>query len=155
MKALKIVALVSILALFQIACGEAGNGNGNRPAASSNMNKPAENGNANKPAGTVVVDNANTGATANANTPAPASNVDAVALFKEQKCANCHAEDGKGKVKGTPDFTNAEWQSKKTDDELANGIKKGDPPKMPPFGAKLTDDQVKALVSYVRTFAKK
>jgi mono/diheme cytochrome c family protein len=67
---------------------------------------------------------------------------------------NCHGEDGKGKREGTPDFTSAEWQSKESDEELTEQIKKGDPPKMPAFESKLNEDQIKALVAYVRSFAK-
>jgi cbb3-type cytochrome c oxidase subunit III len=149
MRVLKIVALIS-LAAFLTACGDTGtsNGNGNRSAGASNNNRAAT------PA---TADNSNTTPSANANqsaTAATASNVDAAALFREQKCVNCHGEDGKGKRKGTPDFTNAQWQSKESDEELAEQIRKGDPPKMPPFESKLNEEQIKALVAYVRSFAK-
>jgi hypothetical protein len=33
-------------------------------------------------------------------------------------------------------------------------IKLGKPPKMPPYEGKLTDGQIKALVAYIRSFAK-
>jgi mono/diheme cytochrome c family protein len=58
-------------------------------------------------------------------------------------------------MKGAPDFTNADWQAKESDADLIEGIKKGDPPKMPPYKDKLNDDQIKSLVAYVRSFAKK
>lgn len=146
MKALNVVALIS-LSTFLIACGETGtdNGNGNRSAVANNSNRPA-----------ATASNTNASSSANINQSANVTTaaVDAAALFREQKCANCHGEDGKGKREGTPDFTSAEWQSKESDEELIEQIKKGDPPKMPPFESKLTEDQIKALVAYVRSFAR-
>jgi mono/diheme cytochrome c family protein len=38
--------------------------------------------------------------------------------------------------------------------QLTNAIKKGDPPKMPAFESKLSEEQIKALVAYVRSFKK-
>jgi mono/diheme cytochrome c family protein len=61
--------------------------------------------------------------------------------------------DGKGKVKGTPDFTNADWQKKQTDKELAAIIRIGKKP-MPPYESKLSDPEITALVTYVRSLAK-
>jgi cytochrome c oxidase cbb3-type subunit 3 len=71
-------------------------------------------------------------------------------------CAGCHGADGKGKpaFKDIPDFTNAAWQAKETDAELIETIKNGHKP-MPAYKDKLSDDQVKALVAYVRQFARR
>ena len=149
MRVLKIVALISLPA-FVVACGggdmNVNSGNGNRSAVTSNSNRPA-----------VTASNSNTSSSANANqsVTATATDIDAAALFREQKCVNCHGEDGKGKRKGAPDFTNAQWQNKESDEDLAEQIREGDPPKMPPFGSKLNEEQIKALVAYVRSFANK
>ncbi len=75
---------------------------------------------------------------------------DGAALYKSKMCAACHGADGAGK---TP-LNTADVQ-KLSDADLAKTIADGKPPKMPGFKAKgLTDDQIKALVSYIRTFKK-
>jgi cbb3-type cytochrome c oxidase subunit III len=93
-----------------------------------------------------------------AQKPSPAAtagpNVNAADLFAAQKCTTCHGADGKGKLKGVPDFTDAAWQKKQTDTEMIETIKKGHKP-MPPYEGKITDDQITALVAYVRSFGKK
>jgi len=73
-------------------------------------------------------------------------------LFKS-KCAMCHGPDGKGKMAGTKDLGSAEVQ-KASDADLTATITKGKPPKMPAYEGKLTADQIKSLVAYVRTFKK-
>jgi len=73
------------------------------------------------------------------------------------KCAGCHGADGKGneRLKGrVPDFTNADWQKKHSDDEFTQIIKEGKRP-MPPFKDKLSDDEIKAVIGKVRSFASK
>jgi cytochrome c6 len=69
------------------------------------------------------------------------------------KCAMCHGADGKGKMAGTKDLGSAEVQ-KASDADLTAAIAKGKPPKMPANEGKLTADQIKSLVAYVRTFKK-
>ena len=71
-----------------------------------------------------------------------------------QKCAMCHGPDGKGKMKGAPDFTDSTWQKKQTDVEMIATIKNGHKP-MPPYEGKLSDEQINALVAYIRALAKK
>ena len=81
------------------------------------------------------------------------------ALFKEY-CVKCHGEDGtgntpKGKQLMARDFTDAEWQSSKSDADLVKTITKGGED-MPAFGKKLTKEQIESLVKNdVRGFAKK
>src|SRR5215471_7231773 len=86
--------------------------------------------------------------------PSPAAtaapSVNAADLFGAQKCTTCHGADGKGKLKGSPDFTDAAWQKKKTDAEMIEMIKKGHKP-MPPYEGKITDSEITALVAYVRS----
>jgi cbb3-type cytochrome c oxidase subunit III len=112
--------------------------NANAPAAGENANAASKNSNA-------------------AGATSTASNIDAAALFNNEtspKCASCHQPDGKGKqgIKEIPNFTDAAWQKKTTDAEMIKTIKEGHKP-MPAYKDKLSDDQIKALVAYVRKFA--
>lgn len=77
---------------------------------------------------------------------------DAAATYKA-KCAMCHGADGKGGKMGTKDFASPEIQGL-TDAQLADIISKGKPPKMPAYGDKLKDSEIKDLVAYIRTFKK-
>jgi cytochrome c6 len=71
------------------------------------------------------------------------------------KCAICHAKDGVGtpswRAKGQPDFSNAEWQKSVSDEQLAASIKDGKG-KMPSFASRLTEEEIKSLVTQVRAF---
>jgi mono/diheme cytochrome c family protein len=88
---------------------------------------------------------------------------DAAKTFRA-KCANCHGEDGKGqttmgKKLSIKDWTDAKAMKGLTDEKITSTIKdgvKGDDgkDKMKPFAGKLTDDQIGALVAYVKTFMK-
>ena len=78
-------------------------------------------------------------------------------------CAACHGKDGRGQTKagrmaGAKDQTDAAYQSGITDDKMfasiKEGLKDGDKEKMKPFKEKLTDDEIKALVAYVRALKK-
>ena len=79
---------------------------------------------------------------------------DAAGTFKA-KCAMCHGADGKGGKMGTRDFASAEVK-KETDAELTDIISKGKPgpPKMPAYGDKLKDTEIKDLVAYIRGLGK-
>jgi mono/diheme cytochrome c family protein len=88
---------------------------------------------------------------------APARADDAAALYKA-KCAGCHAPDGSGstpagKALKVSDLR-ADDTQKKTDAELIDVTAKGKD-KMPAFKDKLTADQIKQLVAYIRELAKK
>ena len=76
---------------------------------------------------------------------------DAAAMFK-QKCSMCHGADGKGYAAiKTPDFTDPKWQESITDEKIVETIKsgrKGTP--MPPFADKLKEEEIQALVKYIR-----
>lgn len=91
--------------------------------------------------------------------PAEASsqavNVDAAALFAKN-CAKCHGKDGRaktfrGKLTAARDFTNAEWQARVSDDTLAASVANGRG-SMPSFRKKLSADEIKSLVAYIRGF---
>ena len=77
---------------------------------------------------------------------------DAAALYKS-KCQVCHGADGKGSAAGlklgVKDFHSPEV-AKQSDDELFKATKEGKG-KMPKYDGKLTDDQIKSLVKYIRT----
>lgn len=81
------------------------------------------------------------------------------ALFKEY-CVKCHGEDGKANTpKGNQlmarDFTDAEFQSSKADADLIKTVTNGHED-MPPFGKKLSKEQIEDLVKNdVRGFRKK
>jgi len=81
----------------------------------------------------------------------PAFADDAAATYKA-KCAMCHGPDGKGGKMGTRDFASAEVKAE-TDAQLTDIITKGKG-KMPAYGGKLTDADIKALVGQVRSFQK-
>jgi cytochrome c oxidase cbb3-type subunit 3 len=144
MKALKQSLILALAVFLTLACGTAENtgGNANQPAANSNSGSA--------PPQAVVVN-------LNANSPAQpqAASAAGAAIYAQQNCAMCHGADGKGnpKMKDVPDFTNAAWQQKETDADFANMIKNGKKP-MPAYGSKLNDEQIKALVAHVRSFAR-
>ncbi|MFY9729050.1 MAG: cytochrome c [Candidatus Acidiferrales bacterium] len=76
-----------------------------------------------------------------------------LATFKA-KCASCHGADGKGKAAlKTQDLASAEVQ-KMSDAELTTITADGKG-KMPAYGKSLKPDQIKDLVAYIRSFAKK
>jgi|SRR5713226_5020496 mono/diheme cytochrome c family protein len=73
-------------------------------------------------------------------------------------CMQCHGPDGSantsmGKALNAKDLTNAQIQSSLTDAEAAAAIKDG-MTKMIAFGGRLSDDEIKSLVAYVRTLKK-
>ena len=83
---------------------------------------------------------------------------DGAALFKS-KCAVCHAPDGSGsgamgKQLGVGDLRSDAVQ-KQTDAQLNDSITNGKGTKMPAYKGKITDDQIKGLVGYIRELAKK
>jgi cytochrome c553 len=78
-------------------------------------------------------------------------------------CASCHGKDGKGQTKmgakaGVKDYTDAKVQDAMKDDAAFKAVKEGlkekDKELMKPFAEKLTDDEIKALITYIRTFKK-
>lgn len=78
------------------------------------------------------------------------------ATLYAQSCARCHGRDGRGRTfRGrlvrARDFTDAAWQTDVTDEHLFNSIKSGRG-RMPAFGRRLSDEEVNALVAFVRRF---
>lgn len=77
-------------------------------------------------------------------------------------CAKCHGPDGKGETKmgkkaEVKDFTDAKIQASFKDEEMIKaikeGVKDGDKTRMKAAEG-VTDDEIKALVAYVRTLKK-
>jgi mono/diheme cytochrome c family protein len=86
---------------------------------------------------------------------------DSKALY-EKSCQKCHGADGKGdgamgKRVGCKDYTDAKVQDALKDDvafkSIKEGLKKDDKTLMQPV-KDMTDDQIKGLVKYMRTFKK-
>lgn len=81
----------------------------------------------------------------------------------ESLCQKCHGAEGKGDTKmgqklGAKDFTDATVQANMKDDAAFKAIKEGlkspdDKTLMKPFDT-LSDDEVKALVAYIRGLKK-
>lgn len=81
----------------------------------------------------------------------------------EKHCMKCHGKDGKGQTKmgrqsGVKDYTDPKVVAEMNDDKALKTIKEGITEKgkerMKPYGGELTDDEIKALIAYMRTFKK-
>lgn len=135
MKFLKIVFTISALLIFIVACNET------------------------KPTNSITANNANsTAKDTNAATPSTTLNELAAAqvIYKE-KCSRCHQDDGSG---GKVDFDGTTINAENlTTDKMKNMddakyikyIEEGIPDEgMPAFKGKLTDEQIKDVVKYIR-----
>ena len=80
----------------------------------------------------------------------------------EKSCAKCHGADGKGETKmgkklEIKDFTDAKVQADMKDDAMLKaikeGVKDGEKTRMKAVEG-LSDEEMKALVDYVRKFKK-
>jgi cytochrome c553 len=78
-------------------------------------------------------------------------------------CVKCHSKDGKGNTKmgrqaGVKDYTDAKVQAEMKDDKALKTIKEGitenGKEKMKAYAGDLTDDEIKALIAYMRAFKK-
>jgi mono/diheme cytochrome c family protein len=83
--------------------------------------------------------------------------VDAAAIYSA-KCAKCHGSDGSGvekyKKKGQKSFTDSAWQKTRSDAQLTASINNGKGEAMAAWKGKLTAEEIKALVAYVRSLKK-
>ena len=91
-----------------------------------------------------------------------ASAADVKENWETKKCVTCHGPDGKGDTKmgkkvEVKDFTDAKYQASMKDEEMfkaiKEGLKDGEKVRMKAVEG-LSDDEVKALVKYVRDFKK-
>ncbi|MDX1953293.1 MAG: cytochrome c [Verrucomicrobiota bacterium] len=81
----------------------------------------------------------------------------------DKNCAKCHGPDGKGQTRmgkqaGARDYTDEKVQAELDDARAFKSIKEGQTIKgkeaMKPFGDKLSDDEIKELVTLMRAFKK-
>jgi mono/diheme cytochrome c family protein len=81
----------------------------------------------------------------------------------EKQCQKCHGPDGKGQTRmgrqsGVKDYTDPKVQDEMKDENAVKIIKEGivekGKKKMDPYKDKLTDDEIKALIAYIRNFKK-
>ena len=81
----------------------------------------------------------------------------------DANCAQCHGKTGSadtkmGKQLNAKDLTDPKVQAAFTDakatESIKNGVKEGGKTTMKAFGDKLSADEIKALVAYVRTLKK-
>jgi cytochrome c553 len=81
----------------------------------------------------------------------------------DKSCAKCHGKDGKGDTKmgvksGCKDYTDAKVQEAMKDDNafkvIKEGLKDKDGKTLMKPTEDLSDDEIKALVAYMRTFKK-
>ena len=127
-------------ALFAMACGQASN------TSTTTANAPA----ANKPAGNTT-----------ATTPSPAATVETAAMGKQlytQYCSKCHKDDGTGgptEIEGKkikPDNLTSDKIKAFSDEKIAGYIKDGVPDEgMPAFKDRLSEEQIAAVIGYIRT----
>jgi mono/diheme cytochrome c family protein len=81
----------------------------------------------------------------------------------DANCAQCHGKDGRadtkmGKQVSAKDLTDPKVQAgfsdAKATQSIKEGVKENGKTTMKAFGGKLKDDEIKALVAYVRTLKK-
>ena len=83
----------------------------------------------------------------------------------EQACASCHGADGRGASAGTaiavplPDFTDCVFATAESTANWVGLVREGGrflgmSPQMPAFGEVLSDEEIRAVVAYVRGFCR-
>ena len=81
-----------------------------------------------------------------------AGKIDYKKIYKNE-CQKCHERDAKGtkrgKKLGVPNFTDDKWQASVTDEQLIKSITNGKK-KMPKQEGKLSPEEIKAMVKYIR-----
>ncbi|MHC4320925.1 MAG: c-type cytochrome [Planctomycetota bacterium] len=86
-----------------------------------------------------------------------AGKIDYKKIFNNN-CRICHGKDGKGtkrgKKLGVPNFTDGDWHDTTTDKQMITTITNGKK-RMPKQGHKLSPEEIKAVVKYIRFFAPK
>ncbi len=89
----------------------------------------------------------------------PAADADDAATVFKKKCAPCHGKEGEpNKVfakQGVRSFKDAEWQKATDDAAIAASIREGKKgTMMASFEKQLTDEEVTALVAFIRDLGK-
>lgn len=140
MRVLKFVFISIFTALFIFACSQ---------------NETSKTNTANIPANATV--NAANSAPNTQTASTPSNELAAAKKIYSEKCASCHKEDGSG---GKTDFDGTiinaenlttEKQKKESDKDYIEAIEKGFPEDgMPAFKGKLTPQEIKDVVAYIR-----
>jgi len=146
MKFLKLGLVAACFALFIFACNQAANNTANNTASTGNTNARANSNTL-----------ANTNMLANAANSTPADEIASGKTVYMEKCVKCHKENGTGgeiEVMGekrkAANFT-SEGLKKDPDTELIEAIENGITDEgMPAFKGKLTDEQIKSVVKFIR-----
>jgi mono/diheme cytochrome c family protein len=91
------------------------------------------------------------------NTAARAETLRRAGGIFNTNCIPCHGHDGRGTLvrpamPPIPDFTSRGWQTSRSSSQLTSSILEGKGTLMPPWNGKLTPEQVRDLVLYVRSF---
>lgn len=90
----------------------------------------------------------------------PAQADEAAKANWDKHCKKCHAEDGSGKTRigeklEIKDYTKPETLAEVSDEDLFKMTKDGiEGTKMPGYADKLSDEEINALVDYMRAMAK-
>jgi uncharacterized membrane protein len=76
----------------------------------------------------------------------------------EASCLKCHDTDGTGEsvrdvMPKVPDFTDAAWHATRSDADLKHSILEGKGRSMPSGRGKISEEQARGLVAYIRAFA--
>lgn len=137
MKFLKTTLVLTAFSLFVFACSQT--------STVTNNNSPTNSANS-----TVLTNNSTA-----ANTPAPPDELAAARKIYAESCVACHKENGEGgaveadgKKFKVPSYK-ADKVKNATDEKLLDYIVNGDD-EMPSFKGKLTDDEMKSLVKFIR-----
>ncbi|HKQ80333.1 MAG TPA: cytochrome c [Blastocatellia bacterium] len=83
----------------------------------------------------------------------PSTPVFDVKAFYNKNCAACHGADGKGgeSLMIVPNFKDAAWQKRRTDQNFFDTISKGKGA-MPAWKEKMTEEQIKSMAAFIRKF---
>jgi cytochrome c6 len=90
--------------------------------------------------------------------PAEPGNVRGAAESYAKYCASCHGRDGrsktvKAKLNHARNLADSEWQGRVSDERIFNSVMNGKG-KMPAYGKKLSEQEIDALVAYIRGLRK-
>ncbi len=86
-----------------------------------------------------------------------------VTLIWSKNCQKCHGKDGRGNTKAgkmakAKDFTDADYQDTLNEEDMHKNVKEGmivdGKKKMKPYADKLTDEEITALICFIREFRK-
>ena len=86
------------------------------------------------------------------------TSVRSAAELYSKNCASCHGQDGRSKTlkakrNHARNLSDPEWQERVSDERIFNSIMNGKG-KMPGYGKKISEQEIDALVSYVRALRK-